>query len=275
MDTAVAPNDTGEFGDDHIVIGPAAPSRSRRLRRDHPHPVSTTRPNWKALTTRTITSNAVTSTELTDLVGAGGALVESHGDTIPIIGINVYDAPTGSEYMSQITLIFHNTGGDSNFQDTDLATLANDATGGIQLYRDNGSADGVFDASDQLVALNGSQTFSPLNASADTYTVTIIPFSSSETDLPPDNATAGNVGPDFFIVLMTSGSIEYLTISTEIPANGSIIGWPDSRYDRDRDRRRPIPTIISDVATATVDVSKGRMRDLRHPRPHRTATGTT
>ncbi len=213
----------------------------------------------KTLTTNSITSNAVTSTELTDLVGSGGAWIESHGDTLPIIGINVYDAPSGSEYISQITLRFRNTGTALGvFDDSDLAALSSDVLGGIQLYRDDGTTDGQFDAADSLIPLNGAQSFSPLGMASDSYQVTIMPFSTDDVQLPADNVTDGNVGPDFYIVVKTSSTMQYGDdFFVELEQNGiSYSAGPAADTIATGVITCRVPTVITDLATETGSVYK-------------------
>ncbi|HNW92501.1 MAG TPA: hypothetical protein PKM88_06285, partial [bacterium] len=212
----------------------------------------------KTVSSCIITSNAVTSTVLTDLVGAAGAQVEAHGDTVAVIGINAYDAPTGSEYINQITLRICRVGTDRDFSSSDLADLTSDAHGGIQLYRDDGATDGVFDALDSLVTLDGSQSFLPQGVWSDSYTVTLTPFSTDDVQLPGDNVTAGNVGADYYIVVKTSTTMNFLDdFFVEVLPNGiSYSAGPAADSVASGVIACRVPVVISDVATETGSVYK-------------------
>ena len=138
------------------------------------------------------------------------AQVPAPSDTVAVFALDITD-PTSGGRLTAVQIAFDNLGG---FDSTDLAALANDTTGGLQFYRDDGPIEGVFDALDRRIHLAGV----PAWTAAETATLYL---SVSET-VPAAN-TLSNLGPDFYIALKTSATAAFRDRARlRIPAGGLV-----------------------------------------------------
>lgn len=118
---------------------------------------------------------------------------------VAVIGINL--SQNSGERLLAVGANFTDAGGDGDFTSTDLAPLAADTSSGLALYIDNKTDGtyGAFDPADLPVQLSSVPQW---NLSAGGFSASL-----STGGVPiPGNDLGNNTGPDFFVVVRTSGT---------------------------------------------------------------------
>jgi hypothetical protein len=118
---------------------------------------------------------------------------------VAVIGINL--SQNSGERLLEVGVNFTDVGGDGDFDSSDLAPLAADASSGVALYLDNktGGNPGSFDRNDPQVPLSSAPQWTDVADGFYTWLYTGgVPI--------PANDLGNNTGPDFFVVIRTSAS---------------------------------------------------------------------
>ncbi len=156
----------------------------------------------------------------------GNPFLDPSSSPIPVIGINMSDGAPGSIdsalTFDAVRINFENMSseGTSHFYPpTDLATLSDDITSGVAVYRDNPSAgiQGVFDPQDIFIPIKRVHLWNcglddvptpndPVVKNGGYYVW--LEFLSGQ-EIPDDDTSSQNKGDDFFVVIRTSKYIDY------------------------------------------------------------------
>jgi len=139
-------------------------------------------------------------TFLTDLTTVSQQNIYSESDPTGVIGINLIDTTNSCDF-TQLIVEFYDKG---EFNpDTDLATMSNNENSGLALYKDT-NRNGEFDPSDTVVTLDKAPYYTGVTGE--------VPFQfkldfTGNPQAIPLNDEGTNSGPDYFVVIKTSGGI--------------------------------------------------------------------
>jgi len=142
---------------------------------------------------------------------------------VTALGLDFWDAGGAATLTSLTVDIVVPTGGDFD-PAYGLNTLSTDNTSGIQLYKDDGTSDGEWDASDTLVALSSAPAWQTLSGFTKRAALTLQVPESQPTN---NTASTVNEGPDYFVRVKTSSSPPPgSSFQARIPTNGFTTGFP-------------------------------------------------
>jgi len=162
-----------------------------------------------------------------------------------VLGISM--TATAGETLTAVTVTFTSTNSNELFTPaTDLAALALTDSSGVAIYKDTaGSIDGEFDSEDNFI----------IPSVLPNWAGNSVTISFAAQSVPSDNTTAGNVGPDFFVVIRTSDNIsgEYYGGTGGDKRDKFTVSFPTASIQFDGAGRTPTGTTITDTITAEAE----------------------
>ena len=176
--------------------------------------------SYESISTREVTCNTLTNTVFQPLV-AIGQKIEAQSDPTAVVGININDGGALNKKISSVKVQIWPVP-DKGFEMSDLNNFSDTFNSGVSIYRDASdddndySSNGKFTESDWADGGRGrldqtTSTFILHETGGGVGSATF--YLEAEINLRPadipDDELGLNVGPDFFVVLRTSGSISF------------------------------------------------------------------